>query len=88
MIRRKEEIRKEPDKNIKGIKREVVHADCDQEVSRKFTHEPLGEPHPRISPPGPQLPTKPQVLDTDLPPLCNQLLMNTWEYSSECQSGK
>lgn len=52
MTRRREKIRKEADKNIKGNLRNVVPANLDQNFCRKSAQEPLRVSYPKFSPPG------------------------------------
>lgn len=48
----REEVRKETDRNIKGLERDEVPTDFVQDSSRMPVHRLLREPHTRISPTG------------------------------------
>lgn len=86
MMKGREEIRKEAEKNVKEHERDMVLTDCIRDISRKTNHKTLGVSHMRISPPGLQLPKMPPMLTPPLSPLCLWLLVNAPEYSSESKS--
>lgn len=57
MTGNRKEMGQEADKNIKEHYRDEVPAVCTQDFCKKSSHEPLGVPHLRISPPGLQAPS-------------------------------
>ena len=63
---RKEEVRKERDKNIKGYLK-ILSVDCAQDFSMKYTHKPLVKCHLSTSLLGFQEPSISQVLKPHLP---------------------